>query len=200
MNSSAICCGIYGVPVLALLDNSRTHYVEPLLDLLRQHPRLRMEHFSSYAPEPNSEEGVWSLAKREPAQGCPNDVDELMDDLIRSIDAIRSSPRKLRGCIPPIRASLSFALAIAFFTQSSIIQKKSGQGLDRARNLRYPIQEGGLGCGRSKHAVFRHGVGTCSYPTVRRRDENRLRHMTPHQQSAVIYPSPCASHCRLLDI
>lgn len=129
MNSSAICCGIYGVPVLALLDNSRTHYVEPLLDLLRQHPRLRMEHFSSYAPEPNSEEGVWSLAKREPAQGCPNDVDELMDDLIRSIDAIRSSPRKLRGCIPPIRASLSFALAIAVFTQSSIIQKNLARAL-----------------------------------------------------------------------
>jgi hypothetical protein len=39
------------------------------------------------------------LAKRELANGCPHDVHELMGDLIRSIDKIRNSPAKLRGCI-----------------------------------------------------------------------------------------------------
>ena len=46
--------------VIALLDNSSTHKGEPLEELLRQHPRLHIEHFPSYAPELNPDEGVWS--------------------------------------------------------------------------------------------------------------------------------------------
>lgn len=86
-------------PVIALLDNSTTHHGEPLAELQRQHPRLHIEHFPSYAPELNPDEGVWAQAKRDLANGCPHDVEELMDDLIRSIDRIRKSPAKLRGCI-----------------------------------------------------------------------------------------------------
>ena len=86
-------------PVIALLDNSRTHYGEALQELLGQHSRLRIEHFPSYAPELNPDEGVWSLAKRDLANGRPDDVEELVQHLIRSIDRIRASPAKLRGCI-----------------------------------------------------------------------------------------------------
>jgi len=86
-------------PVIVLLDNSSTHKGEPLRKLLCQHPRLSIEHFPSYAPELNPDEGVWSLAKQELANGCPHDLDELINDVIRSINGIRSSPTKLRGCI-----------------------------------------------------------------------------------------------------
>jgi transposase len=86
-------------PVIVLLDNSSTHKGEPLQKLLGQHPRLYIEHFPASAPELNPDEGVWSLAKRELANSCPRDVDELMEDIIRSINGIRSSPVKLRGCI-----------------------------------------------------------------------------------------------------
>jgi transposase len=86
-------------PAIVLLDNSSTHQGEPLRKLLRQHPRLSIEHFPAYAPDLNPDEGVWSLAKRELANGCPHDLDELMQDVIRSINGIRSSPTKLRGCI-----------------------------------------------------------------------------------------------------
>jgi transposase len=86
-------------PVIAVLDNSRTHYGELIAGLQRQHPRLHIEHFPSYAPELNPDEGVWCLAKRELSNGCPHDVDELMNDLIGSIDRIRKSPAKLRACI-----------------------------------------------------------------------------------------------------
>jgi len=86
-------------PVIVLLDNSSTHQGKPLQKLLQRHSRLHIEHFPSYAPELNPDEGVWSLAKRKLANSCPNDVDELMEDIIGSIDRIRTSPQKLRGCI-----------------------------------------------------------------------------------------------------
>ncbi len=86
-------------PVIALLDNSGTHKGDPLHQLQRQHPRLHIEHFPSYAPELNPDEGVWSLAKRELANGRPDDLQELTEEVIRSIESIRRSPAKLRGCI-----------------------------------------------------------------------------------------------------
>jgi transposase len=85
--------------VIVLLDNSSTHQGKPLQKLLQRHSRLHLEHFPSYAPELNPDERVWSLAKGQLANSCPNDVDELMEDIIRSIDGIRTSPPKLRGCI-----------------------------------------------------------------------------------------------------
>lgn len=86
-------------PLIVLLDNSSTHHGGPLARLLRRHPRLHIEHFPAYAPDLNPDEGVWSLAKRELANGCPKDVDELMESIIRAMDDIRGSPAKLWGCI-----------------------------------------------------------------------------------------------------
>ncbi len=85
--------------VIAILDNSQTHHAEPLAERQRPRPRLHIEHFPSYAPELNPDEGVWSLAKRDLAHGCPHNADELIEDLVRSIEGIRRSPAKLRGCI-----------------------------------------------------------------------------------------------------
>ena len=42
---------------------------------------------------------VWSLAKGELANSCPRTVDELMEDVIRSVNDIRGSRKKLHGCI-----------------------------------------------------------------------------------------------------
>jgi hypothetical protein len=52
-------------------------------------------------------EGVWSLAKRELANSCPNNVDELMEDILGSIEGIRNSLEKLRGCVVPSELSIS---------------------------------------------------------------------------------------------
>ena len=95
-------------PVIVLLDNSSTHKGAPIEQFLGQHRRLRIERFPSYAPQLNPDEGVWSLAKRELANSCPNDVDELLEDILGSIEGIRSSPEKLRGCIA--QSELSFSL------------------------------------------------------------------------------------------
>jgi hypothetical protein len=84
---------------MVLLDNSSRPHGEPLHNLPRQHPRLDIEHFPAYARELSPHEGVWSLPKRELANSRPHDVDELMEDVLRSINAIRTSPEKLRGSI-----------------------------------------------------------------------------------------------------
>lgn len=95
-------------PIIVLLDNSSTHKGAPLEQLLGQHRRLRIEHFPSYAPELNPDEGVWSLAKRQLANSCPNDVDELMEDILDSIEGIPNSAEKLHGCIA--QSELAFSL------------------------------------------------------------------------------------------
>jgi transposase len=94
-------------PVVVLLDNSSTHKGAPIEQLLGKHRRLRIEHFPAYAPQLNPDEGVWSLAKRELANSCPKDADELMQNIVGSIDGIRSSQQKLRGCIAQSELSLS---------------------------------------------------------------------------------------------
>jgi transposase len=76
-----------------------THKGQPLQQLLRRNPRLQIENFPSYAPELNPDEGVWSQAKRKLSNTCPKDVDELMEDIIRSINGVRRSQKNLRGCI-----------------------------------------------------------------------------------------------------
>ena len=86
-------------PIIVLLDNSSTHKGEPLAELRRRYPRLRIENFPAYAPELNPDEGVWCQAKRKLANSCPKDVDELMEDVIRSINGVKRSQKKLRGCV-----------------------------------------------------------------------------------------------------
>jgi len=86
-------------PVIVLLDNSPTHKGAPLDQLLRQHRRLRLERFPSYAPQLNPDEGVWTLAKHDLANGCPQNLDDLTADLVRSIERTRTSLKRLRGCV-----------------------------------------------------------------------------------------------------
>jgi hypothetical protein len=45
---------------------------EPLAELQHQHPRLHIEHFPSYAPELNPDEGVWAQAKAGSGQRLPS--------------------------------------------------------------------------------------------------------------------------------
>lgn len=94
--------------IIVLLDNSSTHKGQPVEQLLLRHRRLHIEHFPSYAPQLNPDEGVWSLAKRQLANSCPNDVDQLMEDILVSIEAIRNSQEKLSGCIE--QSELPFSL------------------------------------------------------------------------------------------
>jgi transposase len=85
--------------VVVLLDNAKIHNGGPLDELVGRHSRLHIEHFPAYAPELNPDEGVWCQAKQDLANSCPKDVDELMEDIIRSMNKIGKSHSKLLGCI-----------------------------------------------------------------------------------------------------
>jgi DDE superfamily endonuclease len=80
-------------------DNSTTHKGQPLEEPLRRHARLHVEYFPAYAPELNPDQGVWSQSKRELANSCPKEIEELTADIIRSMNRIGESQSKLRGCI-----------------------------------------------------------------------------------------------------
>lgn len=85
--------------VIVLWDNGRIHRGPLLRDLGRAFPRLHVVRFPPYAPELNPDEGVWSIAKAELANGRPDDVETLAAHLLGSLTRLRRSQRDLRGCI-----------------------------------------------------------------------------------------------------
>lgn len=85
--------------LIALLDNSNTHRGGPLCELCRRIPRLHLEYFPSYAPDLNPDEAVWALLKGTLANGRPDDLHELEEDLQKEFRQLARSHPKLRGCI-----------------------------------------------------------------------------------------------------
>lgn len=86
-------------PVILLLDNASMHRGHRLRQLPQQHQRLHLEYFPSYTPELNPDEGVWSWTKRKLANTSPSDLDQLIQEVIGSIEQLRRSQQNLRGCI-----------------------------------------------------------------------------------------------------
>lgn len=86
-------------PVLVLLDNATIHRGAPLRGLRSRHPRLHVEYFPPYAPELNPDEAVWSLAKRQLANGRPDTRHHLLADVTHALEQIAASSTILRGCI-----------------------------------------------------------------------------------------------------
>ena len=85
--------------VIALLDNSLTHRGNLIKDLQYRFRRLHLEYFPAYAPELNPQEGVWGRVKRQLANGRPDDIYELEQDLRKKFSRVARSREILRGCI-----------------------------------------------------------------------------------------------------
>lgn len=92
-------------PIIALLDNARIHR-GALHGLCARHPRLHLAYFPAYAPELNPDEGVWTLTKRTLANGRPDTLDDLLAELVRSLENVRAAPPLLRSCIRHSELSL----------------------------------------------------------------------------------------------
>ena len=85
--------------IIVVWDNAGIHRGDAIRQLLRRHPRLRLEPLSAYAPERNPDEGVWNHAKRELANGRPDDGAGLAAEVLSSLASLKRSPSRLRGCI-----------------------------------------------------------------------------------------------------
>jgi transposase len=85
--------------VILLWDGGPSHGGEPIRALQQRFPRLHLERFPGYAPELNPDEVVWAMTKSDLANGRPDDLEELMQHLMRSLAKVRRSQSSLRRCI-----------------------------------------------------------------------------------------------------
>ncbi len=103
--------------VIVLWDNGRIHKGPPIAALRQAFPRLHLEFFPAYAPELNPDEGVWTLAKGTLANGRPDCIATLKTHLLRLLQRIRRSQRKLRACITHSDLPSFFVLLVALLMQ-----------------------------------------------------------------------------------
>ena len=96
-------------PVIVLLDNSSTHQGRPLEQLLRQHPRLQIERFPSYAPELNPMKGFGRWRNVSWPTVAPMNWRELVEDVIYSINRICAFNSEIERLYRPIRITFFFA-------------------------------------------------------------------------------------------
>lgn len=86
-------------PIVLLWDQGTIHRRREVRAFLRQHPRVRVEYFPSYAPEINPAEFMWTQGDRSLANSAPADLADLRQMLRRSYRRIRGSQRLLWYCI-----------------------------------------------------------------------------------------------------
>ncbi len=96
--------------IIVLWDGGSIHGGPAVAQLLARHPRLLVERVPAYAPELNPDELVWNYLKGELANGSPDTVNELLDDLTRVTRRLRRAPALLRAFIvgselPPLFSS-----------------------------------------------------------------------------------------------
>ena len=85
--------------IIVLWDGGSIHRGPAVTALLARHSRLHVERFPAYAPELNPDELVWSYLKGTLANGRPDTVDELLDDLTRVTRRLRRAPALLRAFV-----------------------------------------------------------------------------------------------------
>lgn len=86
-------------PIVLLWDGGSIHAGPDVQALRARHRRLHVERFPAYAPELNPDEFVWNNLKAGLANGAPDTVDALLDDLTAELRRLRRAPVTLRGCI-----------------------------------------------------------------------------------------------------
>jgi transposase len=85
--------------IVLLWDQGSIHRRREVTLFLRQHPRVRVEEFPSYAPELNPAEFLWTQGDRSLANSAPADLADIRQMLRRSYRKIRGSQRLLWSCI-----------------------------------------------------------------------------------------------------
>jgi transposase len=87
--------------VLVIWDGSPIHQGPAIRDFLKRGAarRLHLERLPSYAPDLNPDEGIWNaLKRRELANVCCHDLDELETTLIRARERLRHKRELIQAC------------------------------------------------------------------------------------------------------
>ena len=82
-----------------LWDGGAIHGGPEVEHLLTRHPRLQVERFPAYAPELNPDELVWNYLKGELANGSPDTITDLLDEMTCVTRRLRCTPALLRAFI-----------------------------------------------------------------------------------------------------
>lgn len=85
--------------VIVIWDNLNTHGGEPIRQLCRRFPRLHLERLPAYAPELNPDEGIWDHLKDALANGRPDNLSDLIEDLLDGLLDLRHRQSTLRSCV-----------------------------------------------------------------------------------------------------
>ena len=85
--------------VTVIWDNARIHRCQPIRDLCSRYRRLHLEALPPYAPELNPVEAAWGHTKGMLANGRPDDISELLQDVVETVNGFSRSQRHLRGFI-----------------------------------------------------------------------------------------------------
>ncbi len=87
--------------LLVIWDGSPIHHGQAIKDFLREGAakRLQLEQLPGYAPDLNSDEGIWNYLKRvELANVCCADLGDLRHHLLRAGVRVRHKPEVIRAC------------------------------------------------------------------------------------------------------
>jgi transposase len=85
--------------VIVLWDNASIHKGDRIREMTDRFPRLHFERFPAYAPQLNPDEQVWAQAKGALANGRPDDLEELIWTVRRTLAGLKRSQPRLRACI-----------------------------------------------------------------------------------------------------
>jgi transposase len=86
-------------PIILIWDGGSVHRGPIVRQFLAWHARLHVEQLPAYAPELNPDELVWNYLKHHLANGSPDHVDDLLDDLTHLTRNLRRSPALLRAFV-----------------------------------------------------------------------------------------------------
>ncbi len=87
--------------ILLIWDGLPIHRAQEIEDFLKRGAakRLQLEQFPGYAPDLNSDEGIWNYLKRvELGNVCCTDLDELSTQFIGARERLRHKREIIKSC------------------------------------------------------------------------------------------------------
>ncbi|MFF4854641.1 transposase [Streptomyces rubiginosohelvolus] len=87
-------------PIVLVWDNLRMHLAAPLREFFVANTAwLTVFQLPTYAPDPNPQEGVWSLVKRDIGNLAAADLSQITRAVKRRLKRIQYRPELVAGCL-----------------------------------------------------------------------------------------------------